>query len=98
VISLRMKQLRSAFDKSPPLVENVKKEWSYKSTTPIRLHGVHINDVSFLLLSLHVFRSSLDFTNTRKGCACSDNGNHSVKSRRVVAASGFEPDAVTARA
>ena len=90
--------MRCVFDKSPQLVEEVKKEWSYKSTTPIRLHGVHINNVTFLLVSLHVFRSSLDFTNTRKGCACSDNGKHSVKSRRVVAASGFEPGAVTATA
>ena len=32
-----------------------------------------------LLLSLHVFRSSSDFTITRKGCACSENGSHPVK-------------------
>jgi hypothetical protein len=97
-LSLAIKQARSVFDNSPPPVAKVKEVCSYKSTLTIRLYGVHPDKVNFLLLSLQVVRSYLDFPITRKWCANSKNGSHSVRSRRQVTVSGFETGAATARA
>lgn len=83
---------------SPSTVTKVKEEWSYSSTPPIRLHGMHKGNVTFLLLSLHVVRLSFEFTITRNGCASFKNGNHLVKKRRLVVVSGFESGAAIDRA
>jgi len=50
ILSPGVKRQGREVDPSPPSSDEVKKEWSYTSTPPIRLHGLDRDNFTFSVL------------------------------------------------